>query len=948
MKQTKGLADTPMKNRKEIRLIFFTLIILLASPTACQNEVTKDPFYESFKNPPVEAKPVPYWWWNGNHLDEKEIIRELDILKKAGFGGIRIFPISMPENAKDIGTKSLRWLSPEWNRILKTACLGAKERGMQSDLLIGAGWPLGGEFLKLEQGIKRLEVLHEEITDGETLIRTIQALLKNVTQRRKNKFFEKVLQFVKLIPVGIKSTDEVIDLTGSIKNRELRFKPEKGEYKLVWGVLKKNFRNVGGGLEGSQGLAMDYFNKEAATDCFSRLEAIEMDLGIPLRELLDSLFCGSIELSGANWTDDITEEFEKRNEYSMIPFMPFIFDGTQNMTIEDKTFKDTIKRVRYDFNSTLVDIFVERFIQAFQEFCTKNNVLCRFQAYGHPWHYGMSEGYLVPDIPEGNNWIFSLFEMMDDRDYFNWSKIHGDLVWNKYASSGGHLKGRKIISCEAMTNTTRVFKTTLEDIKLADDMNFITGINHSVLHGFNYSPPEAGFPGWLKFGTYFSEYNTWWPYVKYWIDYNARLSYVFQDSHPVIDIAILGPTADIWSTDGFERVAFHSRPWYLHELWEPISQCGSSCDYVNEKVIQNDHFNNNTLCYGPMAYKALILADVTSIQPETAQAIEKYAQQGGTVLFIGQVPNRSPSYRDAEESDQTVQSAVQKILTYKNAKVIEAPDTKTNLLDWTINAMKENNIVPSVNILNPQQGVYQIFHKTNDKEIVFFTNTFYKRPVTLEVVHSPEKTPYKWNPETGERKKLHFDGESILLRLKPLESLLLVWDQDIDIPEENAESLKIYDEKEITSDWNVTFEHINGQVFERNFEELTDLTNTSDTALQTFAGTITYSTSFALGDRIFTNIDLGEVHKAITEVKLNGNLLGCRWYGKHIYEVSNLLRKGDNTLEIKYVTTLANYCQSLKDNPTAMVWASQYEISSTGLVGPVRLLNTRNHVSSSQ
>jgi hypothetical protein len=63
-----------------------------------------------------------------------------------------------------------------------------------------------------------------------------------------------------------------------------------------------------------------------------------------------------------------------------------------------------------------------------------------------------------------------------------------------------------------MTNTRGVFKASLEEIKRHDDMNFITGINHSVLHGYNYSPAMAGFPGWVRFGSYFNEHNTWWPY----------------------------------------------------------------------------------------------------------------------------------------------------------------------------------------------------------------------------------------------------------------------------------------------------------------------------------------------------------------------------------------------------------------------------------------------------
>ena len=65
------------------------------------------------------------------------------------------------------------------------------------------------------------------------------------------------------------------------------------------------------------------------------------------------------------------------------------------------------------------------------------------------------------------------------------------------------------MSSEAMTNIQGVFSATLAAVKKNDDFNFISGINHSVLHGYNYSPPEAGFPGWVRFGAYFSDQNTW-------------------------------------------------------------------------------------------------------------------------------------------------------------------------------------------------------------------------------------------------------------------------------------------------------------------------------------------------------------------------------------------------------------------------------------------------------
>lgn len=359
------------------------------------------------------------------------------------------------------------------------------------------------------------------------------------------------------------------------------------------------------------------------------------------RALLRALFCDSIELAGANWTDGFGDIFYQTYHYRIEPYYPFIFyDSYKGYPEENHSagFMDEIKHVRYDYNKLLVKLFLDNFTRVFQEFCTENGLKCRYQAYGTPFLMGMMEGNMIPDIPEGNNWIYSTDMNADE---WSWNQSHGYMIWNLYAASGGHLTGRKIISCEAMTNTRGVFKTSLEEIKRHDDMNFITGINHTVLHGYNYSPPEAGFPGWIRYGSYFSEQNTWWPFFSNWADYNARLSYVFQHSQPMKNIAILGPTGDIWSNTGLSRDPFHMEPWYCYRLWEPLSQAGSSCDYISETIIQEGEKERGFLKYGPMSYQSIMLSNVQSLEPETALALQEFVREGGRLARTGQCKQRS-------------------------------------------------------------------------------------------------------------------------------------------------------------------------------------------------------------------------------------------------------------------------------------------------------------------
>jgi hypothetical protein len=51
-------------------------------------EQTEFDLFTFFQNPPAEARPFVRWWWNGNRLQKKEIIRQLNVLHEPGIGGV--------------------------------------------------------------------------------------------------------------------------------------------------------------------------------------------------------------------------------------------------------------------------------------------------------------------------------------------------------------------------------------------------------------------------------------------------------------------------------------------------------------------------------------------------------------------------------------------------------------------------------------------------------------------------------------------------------------------------------------------------------------------------------------------------------------------------------------------------------------------------------------------
>ena len=848
-------------------------------------------------------------------------------MAEQGAGGVEINPIALPEHYQNLPGEQLAWLSREWNAVLAAAVDECNELGMIADLIVGTGWPFGGAFLNENETIQGVELQVERVAGPVSFEKQIDIPLDDD---------HKILQ-VKLFPATVETVDSGIDLSYHVdENNWLRVDIQTGEWDLYIVTWRNKFRDVMFGTRGADGPVLDHYNENAVRKYLQRMSSeLNPLFGGSMGNGLRAMFCDSIELEGANWTSDLLQEFEERNGYDVGPYIPLLLADTLDTTDD---FADTLRRVRYEFSKTLADLFMERFILVYQDWCVQNGVVSRYQAYGYPWLItDLVDGYLVPDIPEGDQWLYNGGWVKEHRiDAIRYA------IWNKYASSGGHLAGRDIISSEAMTNTRGVFEATLEYIKQATDLNIVGGINHFVLHGFNYSPLEAEYPGWIRFGTYFNENNPWWPYLHLWSNYTARLCQVFQDSQYVAQVAIMGPTADIWSEHGLDRNPWATTPGYLHDLWQSLNHHGYCSDFVNDTILQNSVFENGKLTFGQMSYDILICCDPQAISPETAQALFNFAENGGKILFINSTPSRSLKLQNHEAHDLVVEETMNTILSEQKERVkLERFRERQDLTEWIGKRMEAFEIAPAVRISNPDNRLFMIHHKQENRDIYFFCNSDRERTITFEAEFpSQNKSMWLWDAETGERSVFGSTAQPQFLELKPLESKLFVIQDSADGPPTNPWSIDPDKSLDVIGPWQVTFEPARGKSFEKMLVDLVDLSTEKDT--QTFSGTATYKTRFLVEATDNVVLDLGEVYD-IAEVKVNDVHLSVKWWGAKQFLLKEELEHGINQLEVKVTTTLFNYVQSLEDNPTVEYWLERRRdkgLAPSGLVGPVRLFKT--------
>ena len=181
--------------------------------------------YELFRNPGLNYHPFVRWWWNGNKVEAKELIRELRLLKAAGIGGVEINPIEFPVRFEgdDLGKPSLKWLSEEWIDMLKVVFDEARSLGMICDLIVGSGWPFGAEYLEGEErsqiaviGVKKLTgPLDYEISRFEIFKEADPAVSSPFPGRTME------LMSLHLVPDPLSDFDQVVDLGDKIDNETI-------------------------------------------------------------------------------------------------------------------------------------------------------------------------------------------------------------------------------------------------------------------------------------------------------------------------------------------------------------------------------------------------------------------------------------------------------------------------------------------------------------------------------------------------------------------------------------------------------------------------------------------------------------------------------------------------------------------------------------------------------
>ncbi|HEY8150683.1 MAG TPA: glycosyl hydrolase, partial [Vicinamibacteria bacterium] len=461
----------------------------------------------SFAAPPPESRPMMRWWWFGPSVTREEIEAEMRRMKDGGLGGFElavVYPMALDDPAA--GLVNERYLSPGFLDKVAFAARKARELGLRMDVTIGSGWSYGGPYITPDLAAARLRSERREITPDRT---SVPRPVPYDGDRLVAAF------------IGLGSMQEAdprtfreLDLSG---DGPIALPAGNGPRVVLFYFASHSGQVVKRAALGAEGYVLDHFSRPAIETHLR--EAGDKLVGAAGPGGIHAIFCDSLEVYDADWTADLLEQFRARRGYDLRPLLP----------IWERDAGDRSLEVRRDVGRTLSELYEERFLVPLKEWSRKNNVLLRIQNYGEPPATISSSRHA--DLIDGEGWKYR------------------ELTSSRWASSASHLFGRPVTTSETWTWLhSPAFRATPLDVKAEADQHFLVGINQLIGHGWPYSPPQAGTPGWPFYAAaVLSDKNPWWPVMPDLAAYLQRVSFVLRQGEPVVDVALYAPTEDAWA-----------------------------------------------------------------------------------------------------------------------------------------------------------------------------------------------------------------------------------------------------------------------------------------------------------------------------------------------------------------------------------------------------------------
>lgn len=590
----------------------------------------------------------PFWFWNGD-MEDDEITRQIKEMGQKGISGFFIHPRQ--------GLK-IPYLSEQWFGKVGVALEGAKKYGLEMWLYDEYPYPSGisgGEVVcgHPEYEAKVLKVKKADVTAGQTVDidltwgEVILAAAYPVLGSRV--LWEKAVDLSKYI--GIVHQERIFQKTGLTNYNNKRFFTGNAAKSLHWTAEEGQwkiyvFSQVPVRHFKYYDTFIDLLNPGAIARFIQTThERYKEHFGCEFGKTIKGVFSDEVAPFGGDmpWSPLLPGMFLERNGYTLTDKLPGLLEpmdwhtgGNTCANTCTNTCGETggsTDKLRYDYWNTVVNAFIESFDMQIHNWCLQNNLL--YAGEKPILRSSQLQHMDIPGIDAGH-------QKAGDKPIVISSGYRANA---KAASSAAHFYKKESVLCESFHSIG--WSMTLQDMKWMYDWLSIQGINMFVPHAFYYTtdslakhdaPPSSFFQ------------MPYWKHSGLLSDYLKDLLNSVSAGSRKVNILVIDPVTSTWTAMGEKKLLKKKIAMDFAKLQEVL--VSNHLDYyiVDPQLLAQAQVQDRHLYINGEAFDVLLLPPMLNIESEALAVIEKYLENGGTLIATGCLPIEKIDGGNAQES----------------------------------------------------------------------------------------------------------------------------------------------------------------------------------------------------------------------------------------------------------------------------------------------------------
>lgn len=505
-----------------------------------------------------------------------------------------------------------------------------------------------------------------------------------------------------------------------------------------WTILRLGHTPTGklnvAASDAGRGLEVDKLSPQAVDHQFESSVGRVVKAAGPLAgKAFANLEIDSYEAGLQNWTPTLLADFQKRNGYSLLPFLPTL----TGRIVGDASQSD---KVLFDFRRTLADLMTDHYYDRMQGHANAAGLRFLVEGYG-PGPFDALQVSGRAQVPMTEFWTRTPWT--DNRTV-------------KMVSSAAHIYGKPVVAAEAFTGESQTSRWMDYPyaMKTLGDQMFAQGFNQIFFHRYAHQPNVLAEPGMVMgpWGVNLDRTNTWFDQSKPWMDYLARSQYMLRQGHNVADILFfVGEDSPNQSENVRPDVSPDTNP-RIGQYFTPLIPAGHAYDHVNAEVLLTRASVKDGKVVLPDGASYAMLAfpeGLTGITAQLAARLRTLVEQG--MVLLAPRPTRSLA-ADGNGSDARFREDVETLWGPAGSSAPREVGKGRVFAKGTIaEVLAATNTAPDVscNTASPDGQIVWLHRRVDDGEVYFLANRQRRAESVTCTFRVTGKVPSLWDAETG-------------------------------------------------------------------------------------------------------------------------------------------------------------------------------------------------------